>query len=75
MCSNFRALPNPRCPELSNGVQDGCLMAISKRAKARMKIMSQSERAQVKKATKTLFDAELIGPKRMREIMRWADKR
>jgi len=50
-------------------------MAISKRAKARMKIMSPSERAAVKKSTKTLFDAELLGTKRMREILRWADKR
>jgi|TARA_R100001244_G_scaffold111402_2_gene82400 hypothetical protein len=50
-------------------------MAISKRAKARMKIMSAGERASVKKATKTLFDSELIGPKRMREILRWANKR
>lgn len=50
-------------------------MAISKRAKARLKIMTSTERAQVKKATKTLFDSELIGPKRMQEILRWANKR
>jgi len=50
-------------------------MAISKRAKARLKIMSASERAAVKKATKLLFDCELMGVKRMREIVRWADKR
>jgi len=50
-------------------------MAISKRAKARLKIMSQSERASIKKSTKTLFDAELMGTKRMKEILRWADKR
>ncbi len=50
-------------------------MAISKRAKARMKIASVSEKAQIRKAAKTLYEAELMGPKRMREIMRWADKR
>jgi len=50
-------------------------MAISKRAKARLKIMTGGERNAVKKATKTLYDAELLGVKRMREIIRWADKR
>jgi len=50
-------------------------MAISKRAKARLKIATGPERAQIKKATKTLYEAELMGIKRMREIMRWADKR
>ena len=50
-------------------------MAISKRAKARMKIMSASEKAAVRKAAKLLFDCELMGIKRMREIVRWSDKR
>jgi len=50
-------------------------MAISKRAKARFKIMSASEKAAVKKAVKLLFDCELMGSKRMQEIMRWAEKR
>jgi len=50
-------------------------MAISKRAKARFSIMSSSEKAQVKKAAKTLFDCELMGAKRMREIVRWSQKR
>ena len=50
-------------------------MAISKRAKARFKLMSASEKASVKKAAKTLFDAELMGAKRAREITRWAEKR
>lgn len=50
-------------------------MAISKRAKARMRIMSAAEKAAVKKATKLLFDVELMGVKRMREIVRWTDKR
>ena len=49
-------------------------MAISKRAKARLKIMSASEKAAVKKATKLLFDCELMGVKRMREIVRGASK-
>ena len=50
-------------------------MAISKRAKARLKIATATERSQIKKATKTRYEAELMGIKRMREIMRWADKR
>ena len=50
-------------------------MAISKRAKARMGIMNSSEKAAIKKATKTLYEAELMGVKRMREIIRWAEKR
>ena len=49
-------------------------MAISKRARARMKIATASERAAIKKATKLLFDAELMGVKRCREIMRVAEK-
>jgi len=68
-------MQNKRGPELKNGVQDGCIVAISKRAKARLKIMSASEKAAVRKATKLLFDCELMGTKRMREIIRWADKR
>ena len=47
-------------------------MAVSKRAKARFKIMSASEKAAVKKAVKLLYDTELMGVKRMREIMRLA---
>lgn len=50
-------------------------MAISKRAKARFSIMSAAEKAQVKKSAKTLFDCELMGSKRMREIVRWSEKR
>jgi len=50
-------------------------MAISKRAKARFGLMSASEKAAVKKATKLLFDCELMGQKRAREITRWAEKR
>ena len=49
-------------------------MAVSKRAKARFKIMSASEKAGVKKAVKLLYDCELMGIKRMREIMRHAEK-
>lgn len=36
--------------------------------------MSASEKAQVKKAVKLLYDTELMGVKRMREIMRLADR-
>ncbi len=49
-------------------------MAVSKRAKARFKIMSASEKGAIKKAVKLLYDCELMGIKRMREIMRLAEK-
>jgi hypothetical protein len=49
-------------------------MAISKRAKTRFKLMSKAESLAVKKAAKTLFDAELMGSKRAKEITRWAEK-
>ena len=49
-------------------------MAVSKRAKARFKIMSASEKNAIKKAVKLLYDCELMGIKRMREIMRLAEK-
>jgi len=49
-------------------------VGVSKRAKARFKIMSQAEKAAVKKAVKLLYDTELMGVKRMREIMRLAEK-
>ena len=37
--------------------------------------MSASEKATIKKAAKTLFDAALMGAKRAKEITRWAEKR
>jgi len=37
--------------------------------------MSASEKAAVKKAAKLLFDTELMGVKRMRQIVRWSEKR
>jgi len=37
--------------------------------------MSASEKAAIRKSAKTLFDAELMGAKRMREIVRWSEKR
>jgi len=49
-------------------------MAISKRAKARFKIMSRSEKASIKKAVKMLYEAELLGIKRMMEIIRYCEK-
>lgn len=49
-------------------------MALSKRAKARMKLASASEKKTIAKAAKTLFDAELLGAKRAQEITRWAKK-
>jgi len=50
-------------------------VSISKSAKARFGLMSASEKATIKKAAKTLFDAELMGAKRAKEITRWAEKR
>jgi len=50
-------------------------MAISKRAKARLRLMTASEKTAIKKSTKALYEAELMGIKRMREIIRWAEKR
>jgi hypothetical protein len=50
-------------------------MAVSKRARARFKLMSASEKAAVRKATKLLYDCELMGIKRMREITRLSEKR
>ena len=43
-------------------------MALSKRAKARMKMMTAGERKKVGAASKVLFDAELMGAKRAGEI-------
>ncbi len=62
--------------KLEGSIQNGCVMgmAVSKRAKARFKIMSQAEKSAVKKAVKLLYDTELMGVKRMREIMRLAEK-
>ena len=47
-------------------------MAISKRAKVRMKAMTQGERKAVVGAAKKLYEAELMGPKRFMEIQRFA---
>lgn len=49
-------------------------MAISKRAKQRFKLMSASEKAAVRKAAKLLYDTELMGIKRAREINRLSRK-
>ncbi len=49
-------------------------MAISKRAKVRIKAMSAAEKKTVSKAAKTLYDSELMGPKRFQEIARWCKK-
>jgi len=49
-------------------------MAISKRAKARMKVATASEKKTIEKAAKTLFNNELMGAKRMNEIIRWSKK-
>jgi len=49
-------------------------MGVSKRAKARFKIMSKAEKKAIQKSVKLLYDNELMGIKRMREIMRLAQK-
>lgn len=50
------------------------VMALSKRAKVRMKAMTASERKAVSAAAKKLYDAELMGPKRFSEITRYAKR-
>ena len=49
-------------------------MALSKRARARMKMASAAEKKSIKAAAKTLHNAELMGSKRAMEIMRAADR-
>lgn len=49
-------------------------MALSKRAKARMKMASAAEKKAIKAAAKTLHNAELLGSKRAAEIRRAADR-
>lgn len=50
-------------------------MAISKRAKARFRVMPSSEKNALRKAAILLYNNELMGSKRMGEIVRWAEKR
>jgi len=50
------------------------VVAISKRAKVRMKAMTQGERKAVVGAAKKLYEAELMGPKRFMEIQRFAKR-
>ena len=49
-------------------------MAISKRAKVRMKAMTMAERKSVVAAAKKLYEAELMGVKRFTEIARYAKR-
>jgi len=49
-------------------------MAISKRAKARLKMSNAADRKKVKAAAKVLFDNELLGVKRANEIQRFCDR-
>jgi hypothetical protein len=56
-------------------VKGDCLnMALSKRAKARLKVMSMTDKKKVESAAKTLFNNEMMGVKRMQEIVRWCKK-
>jgi hypothetical protein len=48
--------------------------ALSKRAKARLKVMSMTDKKKVESAAKTLFNNEMMGVKRMQEIVRWCKK-
>jgi hypothetical protein len=45
-------------------------MAISKRAKVRIKNSTQAEKKKIHAAAKHLYEAELMGPKRFMEIVR-----
>jgi hypothetical protein len=49
-------------------------MALSKRAKARLKLGTASDRKKVLSAAKTLFEAELMGTKRVQEIERYVKR-
>ena len=49
-------------------------MALSKRAKARMSMASASEKKAIKSAAKTLHNAELMGSKRAKEIIRATER-
>ena len=49
-------------------------MAISKRAKQRLKMASAAEKKQIKAAAKTLFYNELLGAARANDIMRYCEK-
>ena len=49
-------------------------MALSKRAKARMKMASSADRKKIAAAAKTLFDNELMGVKRANEIQRFVKR-
>jgi len=46
-------------------------MAISKRAKVRIKAMTAAERKHLKASARTLYNSELMGPKRYSEIERF----
>jgi len=45
-------------------------MKLTKTARAKLKLMTQAEKSAVKKATKTLLDASLLGPKQALLISR-----
>jgi hypothetical protein len=49
-------------------------MALSKRAKARMKMASSADKKKIAGAVKTLFDNELMGVKRANEIQRFVKR-
>lgn len=49
-------------------------MPISKRAKQRLRMMTAADKKVVSKAATTLFNCELLGEKRAREIIRWCEK-
>ena len=49
-------------------------MALSKRAKARLKMSSAADRKKVAAATKVLYDMELMGVKRANEIQRFVKR-
>ena len=48
--------------------------ALSKRAKVRIKMASAAEKKAIGEAAKTLYNAELMGPKRAGEIQRFVKR-
>jgi hypothetical protein len=49
-------------------------VALSKRAKTRLKMYSAAERKKVAAAARLLYEAELMGPKRAGEIQRFVKR-
>ena len=46
-------------------------MKLNKNARARIKLMTATEKASIRKAARVLFDFQLMSPKRVEMISRW----